>query len=225
MDRMVLPNRDLAMMGLVASLGAPGPALLTARMRNSYWTPSLSPSTVAPVESGPHSLPVTQSSLNFSCNSKWLISKHRCQTVKAGIAILCIRWCNRWWEILRHYRVWSIRCRRDPCPSRPHRRCPVYQVHLIINRITNSVSITAANCCVENNRNSPQGSLARTVFGYTAGSELPILLTAITRNLYSFLLTSCSHLKDKASVVSPTRFHPAAICKHKPFNTRLEIDW
>lgn len=47
-----LRQRALAVCGLVASLGSPGPALLTARTLNWYWLPSSNLGTV-PVHMGP----------------------------------------------------------------------------------------------------------------------------------------------------------------------------
>jgi len=62
----VLPNLDLAMIGLVGSLHSPGPALFTALILNSYWVPSFKPSTVPEVMSPSIIFPLTQSFPNFS---------------------------------------------------------------------------------------------------------------------------------------------------------------
>lgn len=68
-----LPNLHLAIIGLVASLGSPGPALLIARTLNSYVPPSLSPSWVAERASPGTSTPFTQSLPNFSCKDLLVI--------------------------------------------------------------------------------------------------------------------------------------------------------
>ena len=53
-------NRALAKCGVVASLGSPWPALLTALTRNSYFSPGVRP-VILPLQPGPTSLALTKS--------------------------------------------------------------------------------------------------------------------------------------------------------------------